>query len=249
MVLGFESLIGSKVELAQDNTMDKKELILAGIKGIASEVPILGGLVTAYSEYDNFVKYKNIEKFLEELNSESKKVQNKIDSEFIKKAEAVSLTRKTIDSAQKEYKHEKIKMYATFLVNTYTKKFSSKQEKESILNTIDLLSPLQLDCLLFLINNIPKDNLELGVNYNPDSPEKLTFQYHYESTLVAYLVQKSPDLSTKEAEALLSSMVAIGVTETQATRGWTKVGGKQGIIGYRPTKLGLVLVDYLTTQI
>lgn len=228
--------------------MDKNEIINAGLKGIASEIPILGGLVTAYTEYDGAIKYRNIENFLDKLKEETLKVNERIDKDFLKTSEAVSLTRKTIDLAQKEYKNEKIKMYATFLAKSYTASFSSKQEKESILNTLELLSPLQLNCLILIRNSLPKDNLELGANYNPDAEEKLTFQYITESILVDHLTPISNGLSKREIEALLSSMSSIGIIETASARGWTQVGGKMGIIGYRPTKLGLVLLEYLEEQ-
>lgn len=226
--------------------MNKAEIINAGLKGIVSEIPVFGGFVTAYSEYDSAIKLKNIDNFLEDLKFELKKLTVILDKEYIKSDEAISLTRKTIDLAQKENKEGKRKMYAKFLSNIFTQNFSNKQEKEAILNTIELLSPLQLNCLVWIKNQLTSDNIELGFNYNPDAEVKKEFNYVKEYLLVVYLVQKSPGLENREAEALLSSMSSIGVIETHSTRGWTTVGGKMGIIGYRPTKLGLIVLEYLS---
>jgi len=228
--------------------MEKKEVIIAGLKGVADQIPVLGGLVTAYSEYDNSVKLKNIGLFLEDLKTQSISLSQKMDDDFVKTDEAVSLTRRTIDLAQKEHKAEKRTMYARFLANAFTTTFSSKSEKEAILNTIELLSPVQFACLIAIKNTLPTDNVELGVNYNPDATDKPEFKYITESILVKHLLKISPGLTDREAEALLSSMASIGVIETHSTRGWTRVGGKEGIIGYRPTKLGLVVCEYLIEQ-
>ena len=53
------------------------------------------------------------------------------------------------------------------------------------------------------------------------------------------MVQKNRTHSRETIEASLDYMVSIGVIEVASARGWTQVGGKTGIKGFRPTQLGL----------
>ena len=55
--------------------------------------------------------------------------------------------------------------------------------------------------------------------------------------------------SKENIESSLDYMVSIGVIEVASARGWTQVGGKTGVKGFRPTKLGIKTLDYLGIDI
>ncbi|TSC92695.1 MAG: hypothetical protein CEN89_532 [Candidatus Berkelbacteria bacterium Licking1014_7] len=222
----------------------QKDLITASLKGIASQIPIVGGLATAYSEYENSTKIRRMEAFFTDLDKKFKSNQEKIDKDYIKTDEAAQLLEKVVRSISEESDIEKRKLLTNYLLNSYSYRFSKKTEKLIILNAIQVMTPLQVFVLDLIRDHIPPDNVIIGSDYNPDASDKPIIKYVSEKTIVEYFASNN-GIAAEEIEATLFSMMGQGLLETHSTRGWTTVGGKMGIIGYRPTKLGLLVLEYL----
>ncbi|PQJ20994.1 hypothetical protein [Tenacibaculum sp. SG-28] len=137
-----------------------------------------------------------------------------------------------------------------FLANSSTKKLAKDKEKEMILDTIDKMSPLHASLLKsiteMLVMTWGKDNVKLSSDYDPDAKDKPTFGYILESIMVR---MNSSSASKENIESSLEYMVSIGVIEVASARGWTQVGGKAGVKGFRPTKLGLKTLEYLGVDV
>jgi hypothetical protein len=177
-------------------------------------------------------------------------MSDKVDQTFLQSEEAKRLIERTSIVGKDEIRKEKRKMISEFLANASTNKLSGDPEKDMVLDTIDRISPIQCTLLKSITELIVlqwgKSNVKMGSDYDPTAAKKVTFGYIIESSLVAM----NKGHSAKEnIEASFDYTVSIGVIEVHSAKGWTTVGGKTGIRGYRPTKLGLKILEYLGVSV
>ncbi|WP_179317921.1 hypothetical protein [Winogradskyella undariae] len=222
------------------------QVIESSLVSIASSFPIAASLASGWSEYKNHKQAERIEQILTDYGHRLQNIEEDVDVDFLASDEAKNLIEQTINKGKDELRDEKRKFLSEFLKNSSTKKLSKDKEKEMILDTIDRISPLQASILKtiteFLVLSRGKANVKLSSDYNPDAKEKPEFGYILESILV----QINQTSSSKEnIESSLDYMVSIGVIEVASARGWTQVGGKAGVKGFRPTILGLKTLEYL----
>jgi hypothetical protein len=226
------------------------QVIESSLVSIASSFPIASSLATGWSEYKNHKQAERIEKILTDYGKRLQNIEEDVDQEFLASDEAKNLIEQTVNKGKDELREEKRKFLSEFLANSSTKKLSKDREKEMILDTIDKISPLQASLLgsitELLVLSWGRDNVRLSSDYNPDAKDKPTFGYILESILVQI---NSHSSSKENIESSLDYMVSIGVIEVASARGWTQVGGKTGVKGFRPTKLGLKTLEYLGVNI
>lgn len=177
-------------------------------------------------------------------------IQEKVDKKYIKTEEAKRLLERTTLKGRDESREEKRKILADFLANSSTQKLSADKEKDMVLDVIDRLSPFHVKLLKsvtqLLVVQHGVDNVKLGSDYNPDAKEKPTFFYIQESVVVMLYKGQS---SQEVVEASLDYLVSVGLLEGANARGFTQIGGKNGIKGFRPSKLGLKILEYLSVDI
>ena len=241
-------------EQNSENQSNKKkgvvQVIESSLVSIASSFPIASSLATGWSEYKNHKQAERIDKILTDYGKRLQSIEEDVDQDYLASDEAKNLIEQTINRGKDELIEEKRKFLSEFLANSSTKKLSKDREKEMILDTIDKISPLQASLLMsitkLLVLSWGRDNVKLSSDYNPDAKDKPTFGYILESGLVGI---NSYSSSKENIESSLDYMVSIGVIEVASARGWTKVGGKTGVKGFRPTKLGLKTLEYLGIDI
>jgi hypothetical protein len=238
---------------AENQQKSKKgvvQVIESSLVSIASSFPIASSLATGWSEYKNHKQAERIEKILTDFGKRLQNIEEDVDLDFLASDEAKNLIEQTVNKGKDELREEKRKFLSEFLANSTTKKLSKDREKEMILDTIDKISPLQATLLSsiteFLVISWGRDNVQLSSDYNPDATDKPTFGYILESVLVQI---NSYSSSKENIESCLDYMVSIGVIEVASARGWTQVGGKTGVKGFRPTKLGIKTLEYLGINI
>ena len=225
-------------------------IIESGLRSIAASFPVFASLATGWSEYKNIKQEERIYHILEEFGRYLTVIKNNIDQDYIKSDEAKRLIEQTINKGKDELREEKRRQLASFLSNASTKELSWDNEKDMVLDTISKLSPMQVEILKIITENLVltrgQDNVKLGSNYDADSTERPTFGYVTESSLVNLMLKFD---TVENIESSLDYMLAIGIIEGANSRGWTRVGLKTGIRGFRPTKLGIKTLRYLGTDI
>jgi hypothetical protein len=222
------------------------KIIESGLISVAASFPVAASLATGWAEYKNHRQAERINDLLNLFGQRLQEMAGQVDKDYLKTDEAKNLVEQTINKGKDELRAEKRKMLVEFLANSTTTKNAADQEKEMVLDTIDRVSPSQIQILKNITQGIVfqwgRANVRLSSDYNPDAKDKPTFGYILESRLVA---QNQTSNTKDNIEASLDYMVSIGVIEVASARGWTNVGGKTGIKGFRPTKLGLKILEYL----
>ncbi len=239
----------SEEDKSENKSNPKKgvvQVIESSLVSIASSFPIAASLASGWSEYKNHKQAQRIEQILTDYGQRLQNIESDVDSEYLASDEAKNLIEQTVNKGKDELREEKRQFLSEFLANASTKKLAKDKEKEMILDTIDKISPLQASLLNSITELLAlswgKDNIKLSSDYDPDAEDKPTFGYMLESLMV----QMNLNLASKEnIESSLDYMVSIGVIEVASARGWTNVGGKTGVKGFRPTKLGLKTLEYL----
>ncbi len=221
-------------------------IVESAIISAAASFPIAASIATGWAEYKNHKQAQHIESIISDYARRMEKLTDRVDQTFLRSEEAKRLIERTSIIGKDEIRKEKREMLSEFLANASTNKLSGDSEKDMVLDTIDRISPIQCTLLKSITELIVlqwgKSNVKMGSDYNPSAEKKVTFGYIIESSLVAMNGNHS---TTENIEASLDYMVSIGVIEVHSARGWTTVGGKTGIRGYRPTKLGLKVLEYL----
>src|SRR5690606_30503298 len=229
----------NKEEKSENKPNQKKgvvQVIESSLVSIASSFPIPASLASGWSEYKNHKQAERIQQILSDYGQRLQSIEEDVDPDYLASDEAKNIIEQTVNKGKDELREEKRKFLSEFLANSSTKKLSKDKEKEMILDTIDRISPLQASLLRsiteLLVLSWGKSNVRLSSDYNPDATDKPTFGYILESILVKMNSQSG---SKENIESSLDYMVSIGVIEVASARGWTQVGGKTGVKGFRPT--------------
>ncbi len=242
-----EEELNKKIDDLRSKTSD---IIESSLITIASYFPIASSFAAGWSEWKNGKQSQNIHDILKKYFERLTEIQDKVDKEYIKTEEAKRLLERTTLKGRDESREEKRKILADFLANSSTEKLSGDKEKDMILDVIDRLSPFHVGLLKavtqLLVLQHGVDNVRLGSDYNPNATEKPIFFYIEENMVVIMYKGQS---SQEVVEACLDYLVSVGLLEGATARGWTKIGGKTGIKGFRPTKLGLKTLEYLNVDI
>ena len=230
--------------------IQKGDIVESSIVTLASFFPIASSFATGWSEWKNNKQSQNIHDILKKYFERLTDIEDKIDKDYIQTEEAKRLLERTTLKGRDESREEKRKILADFLANSSTQKLSNDKEKDMVLDVIDRLSPFHVRLLKsvthMLVVQHGVDNVRLGSDYNPDAKDKPTFFYMQESIVV--MLYKG-HASQEIVEASLDYLVSVGLFEGANARGFTQIGGKTGIKGFRPTKLGLRVLEYLDVDI
>lgn len=234
------------------------KIIESTLISIAASVPVIASFATGWNELKNQIQLQNIEDILTSFADELQKIDDKkIDRNYLQSIEAKQLIVRTIYVGMDEVRDEKRRMLSTFLANGSSLPLSKDSEKDMILDVIDKLSPFQITLLehitIFLVDTAGKDNVELGSDYvfsnkriyfnKEDEPPPPKFSFMSEAYLVRISFTSVPPEIT---QSCLNYMESLGVVETLSSRGLIVTERwKSSVKQFRPTKLGLRVLEYL----
>lgn len=159
--------------------MDKKSALFKKIETSLAKSPGLDTIVTLFKSLLNlsiigspistllsdFIpsrRFLRLETFVEELSKEYKKVEEKIDIEYISTDEFAFLFEQCFKAASDNYQTEKINAFKAILVNATIDKTLIHHEKEFFLNLTKQMTVLHIQILVFLHDTrdyIKKKNL------------------------------------------------------------------------------------------
>lgn len=136
-----DDAIGTILEKYSDNT----HIRLA----VRTLIPYLGdGLDFVFSEGAAKIRAERLNLLLSELEKRLTEIEeSKIDKEFLASEEFYEIFTKTMDTAIRTYRKEKIAYLALFLKNSVKKENSETYYKERVLRIIDELSPIHIQIL------------------------------------------------------------------------------------------------------
>ena len=225
-------------------------IVGSAIRSIGASFPVTAVLASGWTEWKNHQQEQYVQDVMDGFAQRLQDLEGKVDQTYLESYDAKRLIMRTAQVARNESRGEKRQMLSTFLANASTKELSSDREKDMILDVVDKLSPLGAQLLRIVTENLVfgrgRANVRLGSDYDPKAKDKPEFGYMLESMLTAMLAGQR---TAKEVEATLAYLSALGVLERHSARGWSTVGGSMGVIGFRPTKLGLTVLEYLGVNV
>lgn len=149
--------------------MDKKSAVIKKIENSLAKSPGMDTIVTLFksllslsivgspisvllSDFIPTRRFLRLETFVDELSQEYKKVEKKIDIEYIRTDEFAYLFEQCFKAVSENYQNEKIAAFKAILVNATTDKSLIHLEKEFFLNLTKQLTVLHIQILDFLHN-------------------------------------------------------------------------------------------------
>lgn len=144
-----ESSIIKKFEKNLENS-PKLESVLSLFKSLLSLTIIGSPISVLISDFIPSRRFLRLESFAEELSNEFKKVEEKIDTEYITTDEFAYLFEQCFKAASENYQKEKISAFKAIIINSTKDKTIIPLEKEFFLNLTKQLTVLHIQILSFL---------------------------------------------------------------------------------------------------
>lgn len=197
----------------------KKEEILKIVEStaisVAASFPVLSSLATGWNEYKNHVQSKNIKFILDVFFDNLKRVESKVDQNYLETEEFKSLIVKTCFVGKEEVSEEKKKYLAHFLANSTTKEHSKQSIKNTVLETILKLTPFDIS-VLQIINDQTRLNWEYSeYNYQPDDSNWRTIPEKE-------IIQTFPSVRVMDVITTIDYLNVNGVIENLSSRNISK---------------------------
>lgn len=146
----------------------QKDNILPAMKAIAktasSYVPVINCAINFYEEKRNQEtqrKLRRLGAFCISLSESLKRIENKINDDFIRKDEFEDIFEHTANKVMNEYREEKRLCFQNILINSITANLCSSDKTEKYLRLLDNMGWIELK-VLGVLNNPSKYNEDRG---------------------------------------------------------------------------------------
>ena len=146
----------------------QKENILPAMKAIAktasSYLPVINCAINFYEEKRNQEtqrKLRRLGAFCISLSESLKRIENKINDDFIRKDEFEDIFEKTAENVMNEFREEKRHCFQNILVNSITTSSCAYDKTEKYLRILDNMGWIELR-VLGVLNNPSKYNEDRG---------------------------------------------------------------------------------------
>lgn len=215
-------------------------------RAVAASFPVLASVATLWSEHKNYVQFENIKDTVEKYAKQLEELEDKVDKDFLATPEVLYIVQRTLDKAKNEYREEKRKMLADFLSNASTKKLAGDSEKDMIVETIDKLSPFQAKLLKGLSRRlVAQSGVESVLNGEALFLGSYKDGTYEEFFFLDFNFIDQHKITLQDIEASFDYMIATGVVATKDFKSKLKNVPIEEMSGYRPTMLGIKVLDYL----
>ncbi len=130
---------------ASEQELEAGLAVLVGTLGAVPVVgPLLGSLATTYLPD---VKFNRLTRFATGLAEEVAQLADRVDTEFVHRAEFAPLFEDIMDRTQRARNDQKLAAFAAFTARCMTRERPGDRERERYLNLLDLLTPAQMRVL------------------------------------------------------------------------------------------------------
>lgn len=164
-----ESSIIKKIEKNLENS-PKFETVLTLFKSLLNLSKIGSPISVLISDFIPSRRFLRLETFAEELSAEFKKIEERINVEFITTDEFAFLFEQCFKAASENYQEEKLSAFKAIIINSTIDQTLIPEEREFFLNLTKQLTILHIRILIFLNDahdyiekkNIPESQLQGG---------------------------------------------------------------------------------------
>jgi len=127
-------------------------------KATLALLPIGASIASLLTDYIPNSKFKRISEFAKQIAEDLKRLNDKINKDYIIKDEFAYMFEQAFRGVAQNYQKDKIEAFRGILINSAIRQDVKQEEKEFFLNLADNLSVLHLRILKFLAN--PGDYIE-----------------------------------------------------------------------------------------
>lgn len=165
-----------------DSSIEK--IIESSVKAIASQIPIVSGLASLYSDWKNNSEVKNIRHLIYEHGLNLQRLNSIIDKTYIGTEDYAYILHKTIYKAKNEIRENKRKIFADFLTKSCLPKNIENNDKLIFLEILDKIDIEHLQLLQYLngIKGLIKEGwtIDSSISKKTGIPEsRVRFLIHY----------------------------------------------------------------------
>lgn len=229
------SVIKKRIEksLANSASLDSIVTLLKSLLNLS----VIGSPISMLlSDFIPTRRFLRLETFVEELSQEFKKVEDKVDIEYITTDEFAFLFEQCFKAASENYQKEKIDSFKAILVNATIDKSLIQLEKEFFLNLTKQLTVLHIQILNFLHDT--RDYIKRkGLEENE-------IQGHYKDFIPLIF----PDIEFDTVKIALDDLNKYGLTELKSSQfGVMTVSSGLKLLGdRRTTSFGDKYIKFIT---
>lgn len=222
--------------MSTDLSTPKSDVAISLVKAAVNTIPVVGGpLGSLMSDFIPTELNKRRDSLLLELEEEFKRLEEKIDTETIKKPYFISLFLQSFKSAMATEENEKIDCYKAIIINAAIAQDPNIDEMKIMLRITDNLTPLHIKLLKLFIDP------QIWLEENPEIKARFqNISMGGISTLTSMVFPDYPQDLIKIASRDLESMglangLSGGVTMTV-----------QGILSQRVSDFGKKYISFIS---
>ncbi len=202
-------------------------------KATLTSLPVGASIASLLTDYIPDSKFKRIDKFARQVADDLKRLNDKIDSEYIMKDEFAYMFEQSFRGAAQNYQKEKIEAFRAILLNSAIRQDVIQEEKEFFLSLVNTLSVLHIRILKFLAN--PEGYIqEQGIE---PSSIRGGFTDIFKTLM--------PELNISIIESAFGDLFQLGLINTDKSvfQTMTSASGLR-LVGDRAGELGRIFIDF-----
>jgi len=229
---------------ANQNQMTLSE---SDITAMAESMPSIQLLAKKLSENKTEIELTKLNNFLSHLASHLQNSKERIDLKYLATDEANQILERTLEIGIHEDQPEKLELLTIFLTQFFNLRFSDDKNKLQILKTFEKTSFIQAEILRnateWLTLAYGRDIVKQSTDYKPESSEHVYVGYMMEP-IMAIFARLTTENTAPYLDALLNMDLLAIANNGKEIKHFDQTGR-----GFKPTKLGLQLLDYLGVSI
>lgn len=235
--------------MTEKSFKNEQEIQFRNIHLLEPFMPYLKQLSSDWAKSKTPEQIKKINILFDGLTSRFLISKEKMDTGFLLTFEAQKIVERAIELATNEIDEEKFQLYNAFLKFVFNRKFSPDKNKLVALEIIEKTSPLQAWILRnateWLILAHGRDIVRQAEEFKPADNSVPIVGFILEQVLIKINILHS---NQETIAASLDNMVETGVFEFANAGQPIQIKGQTGR-GFRPTKAGIFILEYMGIEL
>lgn len=213
------------------------------INTIAEFVPSMPQFVKDLSVNKTGREIARLHKFLSHLAKHLQNSKETIDIEYLQSAEGNKILEQILEIGTKEEQPEKLLLVSIFMTNFCDKQFTEDKNKLEILQTLEQITPKQAEMLRditeWLVLSCGRDIVKQSTDHRSENKEQ-PYEGNIMESIVALLNRATLENTLPHIDALVKLKVFAIANNGEPIQHFGQLGK-----GYKPSKSGLQLLEYL----
>ncbi|OFY84445.1 MAG: hypothetical protein A3F72_13635 [Bacteroidetes bacterium RIFCSPLOWO2_12_FULL_35_15] len=219
------------------------QTLQAEINSIAEFTPSIKEFVKELSVNKTGREIARLHKLISHLAKHLQNSKEISDIEYLRSDEGKKIIEQILEIGTKEEQPEKLLLLSIYLTNFCDKQFIADKNKQEVLQALAQITPAQAEMLRdvteWLVLASGRDIVKQSTDHKSENIDQPYEGYIMES-LIAILIRTTIENTTPHIDALLKMNVFVIANNGEPIQHFGQSGR-----GYKPSKLGLQLLEYL----